>query len=159
MFEDFTMALWNKFKYVARNCERIDIAFYLYLQSSIKQDEWERRKKSDGIKVIIKHADQPLPVDMDKFWPASENEVQLQQFFIKWLINNYNECKPVYLGGSYVGDLTKCIKIQNRDAATIEVLRCDHEEADDRIVFHLHHALQLIDTKRLLLLQLMQIFA
>ena len=114
--------------------------FILYLENSIKQDERMRRKKGDAINVVINHIDQHLPVDMEWFYSSSENKVQLQQFFIKWLSDTYNDKKPVYLRGSHHSNLTSCFKIAERNIQEVHCLRCDYEEADDRIMYHINYA-------------------
>ena len=43
--------------------------------------------------------DQPLPNDMKKFWPLSENKVAFQQKFIQWVQENDHE--SVFLRGFF----------------------------------------------------------
>ena len=57
------------------------------------------------------------------------------------MISNYDGNKPVYLGGSHVEDLTSCVKLCNGGIQNIYLLKCNHEEADDRIIFHATHAI------------------
>ncbi len=135
--------MWNTFSYLSKECNRIDIIFDLYLQQSIKQLERDRRSNHKAINTFINRNDQPLPVDMDSFWASPDNKVRLQQFFIKWLteiILHNQDCKAVYLGGSHVTDLTVCMKLVDGKEHSERLLKCDHEEADDRIMFHVNHA-------------------
>ena len=81
-YGDFVKKLWNTFSYLSRYCNRIDIIFDLYLQHSIKQFERDRRGKHDAINTTISQVDQPLPVDMDRFWSSAENKVRFQHFFL-----------------------------------------------------------------------------
>ena len=82
-FGEFVMHLWHTFCFLSRNCSRMDIIFDLYLDQSIKEYECNQRNKSDGIVTAINRMDQPLPIEMDRFWSSTENKVRLQQLFIK----------------------------------------------------------------------------
>ena len=48
--------------------------------------------------TFIDSLDQPLPNDMKKFWPLSENKVAFQQKFIQWVKEN-DRGKCVFLSG------------------------------------------------------------
>ena len=67
------------------------------------------------------------------------NKIQLQRFIIKWIPENYVGEKAIYLGGAHEDSTTKCILIQNKMVITIPELYCNHEEADDRILYHIQH--------------------
>ena len=90
-YGDFFTQLWGTFSYLSRDCSRIDIIFDLYLPKSIKEYERNRRGKFDAISTNITRLDQPLPVDMNRFWSSAENKVRLQQFFIKWITETYKD--------------------------------------------------------------------
>ena len=137
-YGDFFTQLCGTFSYLSRDCSRIDIIFDLYLPESIKEYERNRRGKFDAINTNITRLDQPLPVDMNRFWSSAENKVRLQQFFIKWITETYKDQKTVYLGGSHLGDLTACLMVSGGNNKYIRLLKCDHEEADDRIMFHIN---------------------
>ena len=140
-FGEFVKNLWYTFKFMSRNCERVDIVFDLYLENSTKQGERGRRKKTAAIDVSIQHDDQPLPVSMDSFWASSFNKEQLQQFFIKWMTDSYTDHRDLYLGGCLPGDLTGCINIKSGVCHQSVALKCDHEEADGRFMFHINHGI------------------
>ena len=95
-----------------------------------------------GILTNITRFDQPLPVDMDKFWSLNENKVNFQQFFIKWVKETYSNSESVYLGGSHVDNMTSCVLLSNGLITLERLLKCDHEEADDRILFHVNHGVK-----------------
>ena len=77
--------VWNTFQSISATCTRIDIIFDLYYDQSIKASKRRRRAKNDGIVTFITNLDQPLPVEMDKFWGVSKNKVALQQAFIQFI--------------------------------------------------------------------------
>ena len=139
-FGDFVKHLWQTFSHLSRGCSRLDIIFDLYIEQSIKEHERERRSKTDGINTEINRRDQPLPVDMNRFWSSTTNKVRLQQFFINWVCDNYKDQRPVYLGGSHENDLSACLKVTDGRGNYVCLLKCDHKEADDRIMLHVNHA-------------------
>ena len=149
-FEDFTNNLWKTFRYLSRDSSRIDIVFDLYLKDSVKQYECDRRSKTDPINTFIRHGDQPLPVEMDRFWASSDNKIRFQQFFITWAIENYDSGKPLFLGGSNVDDLTTCLKLHNGIVQSLHLLKCNHEEADDRIMYHVNNTVAIDNFTRLI---------
>ena len=141
-FGEFADVLWKTFKYLSRNCQRVDILFDLYIINSVKEGERDRRKKADAIDFDITSNNQPLPVKTESFWAASKNKEKLQIFFINWLSNIYKEGKPIHLGGSLPGNLTGCSRIVPGVQTSCRLLRCDHEEPDDRLMFHINHAVR-----------------
>ena len=114
--------------------------FDLYLPKSINEYEHNHRGKLEAIITSITRLDQPLPVEMDRFWLSTENEVRLQQFLIKWTTENYKDHRHVYFGGSHVDNLTACLKVFRGETRYVWLLKCNHEEADDRIMFHINQA-------------------
>ena len=90
----------------------------------------------------VQHDDQPLLVSMDSFWASESNKMQLQQYFITWLTKNYSDDKYVYLGGCLPGDFTGCVIISSGLSRPVTLLKCNHEEADDRLMFHINHGIK-----------------
>ena len=140
---------------MSTNCCRIDIIFDLYYEVSRKRYERNRRIKFYPISMQIRRGDQPRPIDMDKFWSSPEIKMHFQQFFIKWIIQTYDR-KPLHLGGAHEFDQKSCIKVSEGCSQDIRLLKCSHEEADDRIIYHVN--LVLINFPVLLLLPLIQMF-
>ena len=48
--------------------------------------------------------------------------------------------KQIFLGGSHKEDETRCFSLCNRTVKAEPLLKCTHEEADDRVLFHVNHA-------------------
>ena len=46
------------------------------------------------------------------------------------------------VGGSIKEDITSCLKVFRGHALTEKVLKCTHEEADDRIFFHVNDVIK-----------------
>ena len=109
--------------------------------------------KATVTNIVIESADQPLPVTMtmESFWASSGSKEQLQMFFINWLCKTYNYDKPVYLGESVPGDLNDCIGIRSRFSSSYRALKCDHEEPEERILFHVNYVTQIVSYKKLIL--------
>ena len=141
-FNQFFETLLHIFEQLSKQCMRIDIVFDLYLNNSVKGYERLRRSKVDSIETLILRYDQQLPVDIDRFWSSNKNKTNLQKAFIKWMINNYNSHKSVYLGGSHDEELAMCLHLQNGNAYIVPALNYGHEEADNRIIYHINHAVK-----------------
>ena len=77
---------------------------------------------------------------MDKSWLLSQNIVSFEHFFIKWLLSQDTSRKTIYFGGSHKSDQNICILASTAKAEPL--LRCFHEKAEDRIMYHLSHTIQ-----------------
>ena len=77
--------------------------------------------------------------------------MQLQKMFIKWLVETYNGADPVYLGGANEEDFTSCLKISNGQVQLQPHLKCYHEEADDRILFHVNDGVRRDHMKKIII--------
>ena len=130
---------------MGQQVSRIDIVFDCYRKDSIKALERQRRgESSDAVRMTVSNINQPLPPakHFERFWSMSENKISLQQFFITWIIDNYEGEKPVYLGGCHVNDIDQCYQLMNGIVTKVPALKCSFDEADDRIMFHLNHAVK-----------------
>ena len=141
-FSDLAAQLWSTFQGLSRICIRIDIVFDLYRKNSINGSERNRRSKTAGIYTTLAKGDQPLPVEFDKFWALSSNKVSFQQFFIVWLTTNCNDNTNIYLGGSHKEDESACMRIEGNSLEIVPTLWCSHEEAYDRMMFHMSQAVK-----------------
>ena len=67
--------------------------------------------------------------------------MRFQQAFIKWVQEKHVNDTPVYLGGAGEENITACIRVCSTDPSKdVESLRNIHEEADDRMMYHIHQA-------------------
>ena len=85
-YNDFFTSLWRTFISLSGTCNRVDIVFDVYKEHSIKCSERRRRTKVEGIETMITDFDQPLPVEIDRFWPVSRNKITFQQLFTQWTL-------------------------------------------------------------------------
>ena len=130
--------------------ERIDIIFDLYLDRSIK--EGERTRNQDGVvETIILQLKQSLPVKWKRFEGSSSNKMRLEQIFIEWIIKSYKESRPLVLGGGNKDDITSCVMIAHGKVSFQSLLKCHLEKADDRPLFHVNHALKVVNYKNLII--------
>ena len=141
-FSDFVAVLWKTISFLSKDAQCTDTVFDLYLENSIKYGERTGRQKATAIDAIIENDNQPLPATTESFWVSSLNKKNLQTFFVNWLIKSYKDDKPLYLGGFLPSDLTGCIQIISGVSNAWRALQCDHERADERILFHINHAIQ-----------------
>ena len=52
----------------------------------------------------------------------------------------HKDQEPIYLSGSHDSDVTTCVNVSEGRTKIIRLLKCAHEEADDRIMYHVNHA-------------------
>ena len=79
---------------------------------------------------------------MDRFWPSSDNKMKFQQAFIDWMTFHCQSNIPVFLGGANTENITSCIQISDGEVIAVPSLRNDHEEADDRMMYHLNQSIK-----------------
>ena len=73
---------------------------------------------------------------LENFWSSSTNKSAFQAFYVKWLTTNYHGSKPLYLGIS-----PQAWIVSAGCASVFPQLNCTHEEADDRMMFHIQDIL------------------
>ena len=56
----------------------------------------------------------------------------------------------LFLGGDNKGDIASCVMIENGEVSFQPLLKCDHEEAEDQLLFHANHALKISNYKKLI---------
>lgn len=79
---------------------------------------------------------QNVPVILENFWSSSISKMAFQAFFVKWLASNYQGTKLLYLGIS-----PQAWVVSAECTSPFPQLNCSHEEADDRMMFHVQHIL------------------
>ena len=47
-----------------------------------------------------------------------------------------------YLGGCVAGDITSCVKVCSHIVSDVPAMKYGHEEADNRILFHINYAIK-----------------
>ena len=85
-------------------------------------------------------------MEIDRFWFVSKNKTALQQLFTNWVLNKVKSeqfDKPFFLGGSHKENHAMCFSFVNGLVSVERLLKCTHEEADDRIFFHANHAIKI----------------
>ena len=75
-YKDLLGALWKTFSSFSKGCTRTDMAFYIYLQQSIKQGERNQRSKLEPIETNISTMKQQLSVEMDRIWSSSDKKMK-----------------------------------------------------------------------------------
>ena len=63
------------------------------------------------------------------------NKVRLQEYVFKWMLQNVESDKEIFVGGVYGGE---CRKLLAGTETQITELSSNQEEADDRIMFHIN---------------------
>ncbi len=129
-FNDFAIALTSMVTNAGHSCDEIHIVFDNYREGSIKSAERKRRGKSREMVVLDAISpNQNVPVVViENFWSSSVSKTTFQALYVEWLTTNYSGSKPLYLGISPL--------VSAGHATLYPRLNCTHEEADDRIMFH-----------------------
>ena len=136
-FHDLAVALTAMITNTACNCEQIHIVFDIYKEDSIKNVERKRRGKSKQMVVLdVISPNQKVPVVLENFWASSVSKTAFQAFYVEWLPTNYKGNKALYLGIS-----PKAWLVSRGRASPFPRLDCTHEEADDRMMFHIQDVL------------------
>ena len=102
-FGELTESLSNSILATGSESTRIDIIFYVYQKSSIKQMERSQRSSSQQITITIRFSNQKLPVDLDMFWSSMLNKVRLQEYVFKWMLQNVKSDKEIFFWRSIWG--------------------------------------------------------
>ena len=62
----------------------------------------------------------------------------------RFILSNVDLDIPVYLGGCHEkNESYKCFRLVGNSKVEIRLLYCTHEEADDRLPFHVNHAVMI----------------
>ena len=75
----------------------------------------------------------------------------MKRVFISWILENYKGSRPIFLGGANKDDTTSCILVSNGIARQQKLLKCNHEEANDRMLFHRNHAIKVGNFKKIVI--------
>ena len=116
---------------------RIEVIFDRYREESIKSATRERRcKTARPIRRLVEDRTVKLPSNWSNFMALSENKADLAQLLSEELISNAPGYKEVIVAGGFEdGQEVKCSKA-TVDISCVTQLRCNHEEADTRLVLH-----------------------
>lgn len=120
---------------------RIDLVFDQYFSPSIKDSEHKYRSQSNqsNSKYVISGPDQTRPADFIK----ELRNVNIKEAFVEFLIEHWM-ILPVFIGTKIINlshkNCNYTFKVYNEKVLrnTNELLSCNHEEADTKIIYHLY---------------------
>ena len=136
-FHNFAIALTSMITKAGHNSDEVHIVFDNYREYSIKNGERDRRAKSkEMVALDVISPNQNVPVILENFWSSSTSKSAFQAFYVEWLTTNYHGSKPLYLGIS-----PQAWIVSAGCASVFPQLNCTHEEADDRMMFHIQDIL------------------
>ncbi|KAG1701378.1 hypothetical protein GQR58_004754 [Nymphon striatum] len=125
-------------RYARFMCSRsVDEQHTSWLKFSSYLELWycSHRYSSKVEQSVFFNPDTRNPVDFDMFWSSSLNNVPLQEYVFKWMLQNVESNKEIFFGGVYGGE---CRKLLAGTETQIAELSRNQEEADDRIMFHIN---------------------
>ena len=135
--------------YISAICggpDRLGLVFDSYVEGSIKESERMRCQDKAPIEMNSIHYDTPLPIEMDRFWPSSNNKLKLQMLLhtqaIKHGIETPSTVHVVASCFSGASDGATCKGVMNGESVEMPVLCPDVEEADARIIPHAMYAVR-----------------
>ncbi|KAL2098309.1 hypothetical protein ACEWY4_007516 [Coilia grayii] len=121
-----------------RNCARIDVVFDVYRKTSIKNAE--RSRRGSGGSTQWKNI---APGHTVMQWRKLLSDAESKTSLIQFLVNQWKqEESRAKLQGKQLmtscGETCYCLSEEAWDI--VEELKCSHEEADTRMLFHANHA-------------------
>ena len=144
VFLDLFQATWKKVKAIC-DFQRVDVVFDSYVEKSIKEGERKRRSCVQPLEYVNLENDTRIPVQSDRFWASSNNKEMVQCLSRSYLSQvAVKEGVKMVLSGyvSSNNDTVSCIKTkEDGDCVQLSDLNSSLEEADLRLIPHIHHAL------------------
>lgn len=126
---------------LSMNLTRLDIVFDTYPDVNIKNLEHQRRGETQRTPKPIIKSSLPVPKQFNKeFLSHSKNKTALIEFLVNsWKSENVELDYDVYIGHE-----KSCVHISKFDGSVTDFdeLRCNHVEADTRLLLHAHNAAQ-----------------
>ena len=122
------------------NCVRVDVVFDRYDKAdSIKEGERVRRGAIVGFEVEISGPNTPVPKNWKSFISNPVNKINLQHFLsTMWTEKGKLRLKPgqqLVLAGCFPNPEDVRLVVRG-NACSLNSLKCDHEEADTRMMLH-----------------------
>ena len=117
---------------------QVHVVFDRYLQSSIKGDTRVKRSGTSKGNIHLIIPDGRIPKDWKLFLREGKNKTALVSFYTDYLISNISKeldaTQVVYISG---GKAEKAFAVKKGSPAEEYLpLKCDHEEADTRVILH-----------------------
>ncbi len=117
--------------------KRVDIVFDRYREKSIKTSTRTRRSRNvRAMRRVIEGPLVPLPSNWQAFLVLGDNKADLARFLSEELITMAPEHKVIVVSGGFKEEEeVRC----SDTTVDVDTLKCNHEEADTRIVLHVIH--------------------
>ena len=137
-FKDVAESIFAKVLAEGRGFTRIDLVFDVYREISIKNAERQKRANDEAVQFNNILASHKIK-QWYQFLQSSSNKSHLIKFLChEWQsINFRSKLKDQNL---YLGFDEECLLLTSEGVEVVEHLRCNHEEADTRILLHAKHA-------------------
>ncbi|OXU30012.1 hypothetical protein TSAR_009479 [Trichomalopsis sarcophagae] len=135
-FVDFATAFCNSVKTVSKDkVHRIDFIFDSYFENSIKLDKRIVRYTEAAIEMHDINENVPMPKQEKQFWASKSNKVR------KIVLDQSHDLWPNTIIICSATNEAPCESNLETDLETFTLLqRFDIEEADSRIIVHIHQA-------------------
>ena len=133
---------------------RVDIVYDSYLEGSIKESERRHRSPVDAVEVVNMKLSSPIPVELERFWASAKNKENMQLMSRVMFASKAAGAPFTLVLSGYVTDsdgAADCVAIENGVLSVRPELHSSIEEADCRLIPHVHNAVQ-CQSKRVLIL-------
>jgi len=142
-FQDFCNAFLGLVTASTKAATRIDLVFDSYIEKSLKDSERQRRERKSPVELHEVSGETPLPREMDRFWPSSDNKVKLESLIHKEALERKWTSPSVEIVVSRFcgpGDSIPCSSKKQEVTSRFPELEVSLEEADMRCIPHMMHA-------------------
>lgn len=147
-WQDYAKSFYRHvFLSVKMICARWDLVFDSCFENSIKSCTRDDRYKSTNAKsrkVYEMEDEIPIPSVKDEFWPLDANKIKLQNYLKKYIfIRAADFCSNCEIVAS-AANSRKCettLRISESESLA-DLQRFEIEEADNRIIIHVQHAVK-----------------
>ena len=118
----------------------IHIVFDSYEERSLKEATRQSRSTQSSMQMSAIHGNTPIPLQMDKFWSSSQNKESFQKYlrqhFTSLAIKNKHD---IVLSGMLInGKQVSAVSVSEGQSVPIDSLISNIEEADQRLIKHIH---------------------
>ena len=123
---------------------RVDVVFDCYWDVSIKNAERQKRAAGDGLQIKVVNSSQKCPKQWSKALRSGSNKTAIIKFLVEeWMKDTYSSVIPDTCD-LYATSGEECWHFTSNGGAVtrqlVSELRCNHEEADTRMLLHAAHA-------------------
>ena len=141
--ETYDTLAWNFLKLLPKDYPRVDIVADSYFETSLKQNE--RNKRGVSEKVFIASNQSKIPRDFKDFLLNGQNKLRMIELIIEIFQTNRVKALNILRCNILVlANENNCVKITMSTVSTLDDYVSNQEDADTKIILHAHKILEYI---------------